>query len=491
MRVDSIGRKRAPGRAHVCNLFLRLLGVVFLIAFLSLLSQVTLLFGEAGLLPAQRYLATIGATHGLLDAPTVFWLSCSDTMLRAAAVAGAVLSFGLILNLAPRYCVLALWVLYLSFVTIGQDFLSFQWDNLLLESAFFALFVTPRGWRPKDRPSPAPFAILLMQWLVFRVHVESGAAKLLSGDPMWRDLTAMVSYYETAPLPTWLGWYAHQMPVWAHKLCALFTFLVELVVPFFIWGPRRFRVPAFVLMIAMQVSVILTANYGFFNYLTMALCLFVLDDGHLMWIAERVGYTLRPASARRDGSLRRLVGALLLIIVLPVSVVPFLPFVNPVAYRQTLPVRRVLNVFRSINAYHLFANMTLVRREPVIEGSEDGEHWETYEFRDKPGDPDRAPRFVAPHQPRVDFQLWFLLLGGRPAAPYFDALLLRLFEAPRVVAPLFARDPFPEQPPKFVRVAAYRYRFTDAATRYATGAWWSRERLGQSQLLTAQSLRGR
>jgi hypothetical protein len=491
MLVDSIGRELAPGRAHICNLFLRLLGVVFLIAFLSLLSQVTLLFGEAGLLPAQRYLTTIGATQGLLDAPTVFWINCSDTVLRAAAVAGAVLSVGLIFKWAPRYCLLALWLLYLSFVTIGQDFLSFQWDNLLLESAFFALFVTPAGWRPKDPPSPAPFAILLMQWLVFRVHVESGAAKLLSGDPTWRDLTAMVSYYETAPLPTWLGWYAHQMPVWAHQLCALFTFVVELVVPFFIWGPRRLRVPAFLLMIAMQVSVILTANYGFFNYLTICLCVFVLDDGHLAWVAERAGSTLRPARPRRSGLLQRLMGALLLISLLAVSVVPFLPFVNLVAYRETLPVRHVLNAFRSINAYHLFANMTLVRREPVIEGSEDGEHWESYEFRDKPGDPDRAPSFVAPHQPRVDFQLWFLLLGGRASAPYFDALLRRLLEAPRVVAPLFARDPFPEPPPKFLRVAVYRYRFTDAATRHATGAWWSRERLGQSPPLTAQSLRER
>jgi lipase maturation factor 1 len=176
-------------------------------------------------------------------------------------------------------------------------------------------------------------------------------------------------------------------------------------------------------------------------------------------------------------------------VLLPLSVIPFLPFINLAAYQRTLPVRRVLNNFRSINAYHLFANMTLVRREPVIEGSDDGEHWEAYEFRYKPGDPDRAPRFVAPHQPRVDFQLWFLLLGGRISAPYFDMLLMRLLEAPPVVAPLFARDPFPAQPPKFVRVAVYRYRFTDAATRRATGAWWSRELLGTSPPLTRQSLR--
>ena len=486
-------RERVPSsnRLHVRNLFLRLLGVMFLIAFLSLLSQVTLLFGSEGLLPAQRYLTAIRATHGLLDAPTVFWINCSDGVLRAAAGAGAVLSFGLILNRAPRYCLLVLWVLYLSFATIGQDFLSFQWDNLLLESGFFAFFLTPGGWRPTPVAAPPWGAIVLMQWLVFRLHVESGAAKLLSGDPTWRDLTAMVSYYETAPLPTWVGWYAHQMPLWAHQLCALFTFVVELVVPFFMWGPRGLRVPAFLLMIAMQLSVILTGNYGFFNYLSMALCVFVLDDGHLERGAERLGRRLRPALPRRNGLLGQVSGALLVLILIPVSVVPFLPFVSHAAYQETLPVRRVLNALRSINAYHLFANMTLVRREPIIEGSDDGEHWETYEFRYKPGDPDRAPPFVAPHQPRVDFQLWFLLLGGRQSAPYFDTLLARLLEDPRAVSALFARDPFPERPPKFVRVAVYRYRFSDVATRRASGAWWSRERLGYSQPLTAQSAHAR
>ena len=487
MPADSTGCERAPGRAHVRTLFLRLLGVIFLIAFLSLLSQLTLLFGRDGLLPAQRYLAAIGSTHGLLAAPTLFWMSCSDTTLRAAALAGVAISVALIFNWTPRVSLFMLWALYLSFVTVGQDFLSFQWDNLLLESAFFSLFVTPAGWRPKDPPSPPPFAIFLMQWLLFRLHFESGAAKLLSGDPTWRNLTAMVSYYETAPLPTWLGWYAHQMPVWAHTLSALFTFVVELVVPFLMWGPRRLRVPAFLLMVGMQLSVILTANYGFFNYLTMALCLFVLDDGHLDWAAGCLGRRLRRAPPRAEGLLAHAIGALLLIILVPVSVVPFLPFVSATAYRDTVAVRRVLNPVRSINAYHLFASMTMVRREPVIEGSNDGEHWEAYEFRYKPGDPNRAPPFVAPHQPRVDFQLWFLLLGGRPAAPYFDTLLTQVRDGSPVVASLFAHNPFAQQPPRFVRVAVYRYRFSDAATRRATGAWWSRELLGHAPPLAPRT----
>jgi len=146
-----------------------------------------------------------------------------------------------------------------------------------------------------------------------------------------------------------------------------------------------------------------------------------------------------------------------------------------------------LNPVRSINAYHLFASMTMVRREPVIEGSNDGEHWEAYEFRYKPGDPNRAPPFVAPHQPRVDFQLWFLLLGGRPAAPYFDTLLTQVRDGSPVVASLFAHNPFAQQPPRFVRLAVYRYRFSDAATRRATGAWWSRELLGHAPPLAPRT----
>ena len=451
--------------------------MIFLVAFLSLLSQVTLLVGSQGLLPARDFLVP---QRTFLDAPTLFWLGHGDTTLRAAAIGGAVVSFGLILNLAPRWCLVVLWSLYLSFVTIGQDFLAFQWDNLLLESTFFALFVAPGGVRPRDAPPPHPLAVFLMLWLVFRLQVESGAAKLLLGDPTWRDLTAMTTYYETAPLPTWVGWWAHQMPLWGHRATGVFVYVTEIGLPLFVWGPPALRAAAFVGLAAMQVGVALTANYGFFNYLTVALLLFVLDD-------RQLGRRPRPVEpARRSPALAGVAAA-----VVALSVVQFLPFV-PAAQgldQFLFPVRRTLNAFRTINSYHLFAQMTLVRREAVIEGSMDGVTWLPYEFRYKPGDPRRAPEFVAPHQPRVDFQLWFLLLGPRPGARYFDHLLVRLLQAPGVVAPLFARDPFAGAPPRLVRVAIYRYRFTDVAIRRATGAWWARELLGYSPPRSAESLR--
>jgi len=498
-------------RARVRDLFLRILGGIFLVAFLSLLSQVTLLFGRRGLLPAREYLDAIRGAAGVLEAPTLFWIDASDGALVGVAAAGALASVLLVLNIAPRLVLFLLWALYLSFATIGQDFLSFQWDNLLLESAFFSFFIAPAGWRPRRAPPPGGVGVFLMLWLVFRLHVESGAAKLLTGDPTWRDLTAMATYYETAPLPTWVGWYAHQMPLWAHKACSLYTFVVEIGLPLAIWGPRRVRGAVFVVMIAMQISIVLTANYGFFNTLSAALCLFVLDDGHLAWIARRArwgraggdsgategdaGAAAGPAAPAAREPARALAprgsGALVLaaLVLVPLSVVPFLRFIRPLEglERDLAPVRRALFASRSINAYHLFATMTLVRREIVLEGSEDGDAWRPYEFRYKPGDPTRAPGFVAPHQPRVDFQLWFLTLRGGRSAPYFDRLLERLFIEPRVVAPLFARDPFPDAPPGFVRVAIYRYRFTDAAARRESGAWWRRDLEGYSRVFTPAS----
>jgi predicted DCC family thiol-disulfide oxidoreductase YuxK len=484
-------REPPPGRTHVRDLFLRLLGLTFLIAFLSLLAQVDVLYGSHGLLPMQPYLDAWRPVATWLSAPTLLWLSCSDTALRLILAAGALLSLVLIFNVAPLYCLVAAWLLYVSFASVGRTFLEFQWDNLLLEAAFFSFFITPAGLRPKG-VRPHPVGIFLMQWLLFRLHVESGAAKLLRGDPTWRDLTAMVSYYETAPIPTWLGWYVHQLPLWAHEACAVFTLFVELIVPFFIWGPRALRVGAFFFMIAMQLSVVLTANYGFFNYLSMALCLFVLDDGHLGWVTRRLGWVLSPVSPRAFPRWQTFIWSVVAIVLVPLSVIQFAPFVRPLAGldRDITPARTLIAPFRSLNIYHLFATMTLVRREVVIEGSNDGTTWLPYEFRYKPGDVDRRPPFVAPHQPRVDFQLWFLLLrGGPPLDLYFNNLLARLLHAPQAVAPLFSRDPFPDAPPQFIRLAYYRYHFTDWATRRATKAWWRRDLLGYSKPITAEMVR--
>ena len=366
------------------------------------------------------------------------WPATTRLLWWGTAV-GSGLGVVLALGLWPRWALLGCLVLYASYTRIGQDFLSFQWDNLLLESAFFTLFITPGGRRLARGAPPHPLGVFLMQWLLVRLYVESGLAKLFLGDPTWRDLTAMATYWETAPLPTWLGWYVHQLPTWAQKASSAFTYVVELGLPLGVWAPRRFRPLVCAAMAAFQVVVIATANYGFFNYLSLALCLWVLDDGHLPWGHDR------PATPRCRCDHRCVLATVL---VVALTIVPFLslvPGMRPLA-RALRPVRAALDEVRTINAYHLFAQMTLVRREAVIEGSNDGTDWRAYELHYQPGDVDRAPPFVAPHQPRVDFQMWFLLLGGR-LAPWFHTLLDRLQHDPAVVAPLFARNPFPDAPP--------------------------------------------
>jgi hypothetical protein len=317
--------------------------------------------------------------------------------------------------------------------------------------------------------------VFLLQWLLFRLMAESGFAKLASGDPSWRDLSAMATYYETAPLPTWVGWWMHQLPPSVHRATSLLTFVVELVLPCCIWGPRRLRRAAVAGMLGFQVFVLLTANYGFFNHLSSALCLWALDDRDL-----GVRSPVVPERSRR----RTVAFAAVALVLVPVSLVPFLPFlpVPPALHELVRPVDRLLDRYRSINAYHLFASMTLVRREAVFEGTADGTTWTPYEFRYKPGSTDRPPPFVAPHQPRVDFQLWFLFLGNR-GARWAEALLERLLHEPSAVAPLFTADAFPSEAPRAVRIAVYRYRFSDRATRAATGAWWTRELEGHTRPL--------
>jgi hypothetical protein len=349
----------------------------------------------------------------------------------------------------------------------------------------------------------------------------------------------MASYYETAPLPTWVGWYCHQLPLPVHQAASYLTYVAEIGLPLALVGPRRLRIWAFGGMVALQFGISLTANYGFFNLLSAALCLWMLDDSHLEAAARRVrrttnragaippsaeeeprgprttppeplaapsperieGGTKAPATRAPDERARGArapvartsawVGAAVLA---AVSIVPFSPFVvgmSGAAIDALAPAIEPLTAFRSMNAYHLFVDMTLVRDDVVIEGSDDGTTWRTYEFRWKPGDPLRAPSFVAPHQPRVDFQLWFLFLGRERRARYFETLLLRLLQDPPAVASLFAVNPFPKSPPRWLRWSRYRYRFSDRDVRRATGAWWIRDLLSTSDPIALSSLRGR
>jgi hypothetical protein len=306
----------------------------------------------------------------------------------------------------------------------------------------------------------------------------SGAVKLRSGDPAWRGLTALRVHYETQPLPTWLGWLAHQLPARLHTASTAVMFAVELVVPFLIFGPRPLRLTACALMIGLQAAIAATGNYGFFNLLTVVLCLLLLDDG-VFPARWREAMGTPAADAPWSAGASWLAAPLALV----VAVTATIQIAGAVGLHVRWPqpmaaLYRALAPLRTFNPYGLFAVMTPSRPEIVIEGSRDGTTWQAYEFRWKPGDPRRRPGFMAPHMPRLDWQMWFAALGSCEDSPWFRDLLGRILQGSPPVVGLLAHNPFPDAPPRYVRSTLYDYRFTDLATLRAEGTWWRRRQLG-------------
>jgi hypothetical protein len=472
------------------RVFLWLLGLVYLVAFASLGAQITGLVGEHGLLPAGRLLEWAGSMYGAQAwrlFPTVFWVGAGDAALQVGCWAGALLAALLMLGVAPVVVLAALWALYLSLTVVGQNFLSFQWDVLLLETGLLAMLWAPLRWKPADAEPPASNAVRwLLVFLLFKLMVLSGATKLLSGDPTWRSLTALDYHFETQPLPTWPAWYASHLPHAAHRLASAAMFVMELVAPLLLFAPPRLRgarLAGCAAIALLQLGIAFTGNYGFFNLLTVVLCVPVLDDDLLRRVLPfRVEGRDRPEPRGWRAVRGVLVPAVLFLSALSLAA--------EIAY--TMPSRRGLGLgpgwaatvlgwaapFRSFNGYGLFRVMTTGRPEIVLEGSRDGRHWQPYEFPFKPGDVTRRPRFVAPYMPRLDWQMWFAALDPMGNWDWLTALARALEAGTPEVLALLDRDPFPGAPPRAMRFARYDYRFSTPAERARTGAWWVRELSG-------------
>jgi uncharacterized membrane protein YphA (DoxX/SURF4 family) len=493
----------------VRSVFLRSLAVIYLVAFVSLWTQISGLIGSNGILPSGETMESVGRqteSGGIIGFarfhvfPTLCWMNSSDGFLKAQCAAGTVLALLVVMGLAPAPCLFLLWLVYLSLSTICREFLSFQWDILLLETGFLAVFLSPLLYLPWRRPGAAPSKVVLwlLRWLVFRVMFQSGCVKILSQDPTWRDYSALNFHYETQPLPTWIGWYAHQLPASVQRFCTISVFVIELVVPFFIFTPRRPRNFACFALILLQAAIFLTGNYCFFNLLTIVLCLSLLDDEALRrWVnafrrnrrASDAASSpppahplLRPTIVQPTFAHRvRLTTTWsLAALVLFVSVFQFVGmFSRSAALPSTaVSVLQWLSPFRTFNTYGLFAVMTTYRHEIIVQGSTDGTNWLDYEFKYKPGDPLRRPQFVAPHQPRLDWQMWFAALSDYQHNPWFVQFCASLLKDSPAVTNLLAKNPFPNTPPRYVRAAVYVYHFTDYKTRDETGAWWRREYKG-------------
>lgn len=467
--------------------FLRSLGLIYLIAFVSLWVQVEGLIGANGISPVRQFLP---AAHEQLGArapvvlPTLLWFNSSNGTLHLLCAAGALVSILLIAGFAPVVSSLVLFVLYLSLTIAGQTFLSFQWDILLLETGFLAVFFAPLVWRLRAGEN-APLSwpgLFLLKLLLFKLMLMSGVVKLTSGDDSWWNLTALDYHYWTQPLPTTIGWLAAQTSQWLKQACTFAVLFVEVVVPFFIWAPHRLRFLAFVLLVATQIMIGLTGNYCFFNLLTVALCFLLLDDvqiessGSAPMLSER-----RNSATVRDRRYRgHPVAVALLIITFPLNAMLIYSGFKPAATwpRPIMGLYVYLEPFHIINGYGLFRVMTKSRPEIVIEGSADGMNWKPYEFKWKPGALDRAPPWVAPHQPRLDWQMWFAALSDYRQNPWFVPFIGQLLKNSPEVMSLLKHNPFPNEPPRYIRAVLYDYRFTTTAERRETGTWWKREDRG-------------
>ncbi|HUI41792.1 MAG TPA: lipase maturation factor family protein [Terriglobia bacterium] len=497
----ALGRDPQPSSYFLSRwVFLRLLGLIYLISFLSLRVQITGLVGARGILPAGDFLQAVAANFGSASYrlfPTLAWISSSDASLKLLCTGGAILSLLVVLGVATGPALVLCWGFYLSLVTVGRDFLSFQWDILLLEAGFLAIFLAP--WRPLEPPwragssRPSTAVLWLLRWLLFRLMFLSGSVKLVSGDPTWRNLTALEYHYWTQPIPTPVAWFAAQLPAWFQRMSVVGVFAVELGVPFLIFAPRRIRKAGALVIVAFQLTIAFTGNYAFFNLLTIAFCVLLLDDGWWRrWLPKRLaGKISGTETAMRPAPAGKIVRAVLAAVLLVISGSQLLMTLNEGAAVPGFAHELVdwQAPFFLANSYGLFAVMTTSRLEIEVEGSDDGETWRPYEFKYKPGDPARRPPWVAPYQPRLDWQMWFAALGSYQQNRWFVNFLVRLLQGSPEVTALLAKNPFPSAPPLYIRAQGFEYHFTDFAARRANGDWWRRELKGA--YFPEASLRGK
>ena len=494
-----ISDEKHPGHLWPRWIFLRTLGVIYFSAFYSLLFQIRGMIGPTGILPARDYLQALAANlHGarFFYVPTLLWLGSSDRALMTVTWLGLIASVLVFLNISPRANLLISLVCFISFVTVARDFASYQSDYMLPEAGFVALFFAPPGlWPGLGRAHPASRASLyLLRWEWFRIYFESGLAKMMSGDYSWRHFTAMDDYYQNAPLPTWIGWYVGHLPHWFHASSVFYTLAIELVLVFMLFLPRRFRIAIFWIVAPFEISIILTGNYAFLNYIVFFLGFLLLDDRFVEWIVplrlrqlidRSPTETAPPAVPVGDrADWRKLLAAARMVLAGVCFAFVFYATsawlvwrIWPTARLWEKPVR-ILELYHVASVYGLFAVMTHARYEIEFQGSNDGTNWIPYPFRYKPQDPGKAPGIYAPYQPRFEWNLWFASLGTWSEYRFVVWTEEQLLANDRDVLALFARNPFANSPPHEVRAVIYQYWFTDMKTKRETGMWWRRQLLG-------------
>ena len=469
---------------------LRLLAFVYLAAFIGLALQVEPLLGARGLLPAAGYVQAVRDQLGagaFWRQPTLFWpglLGTSDAALRVASVVGVALSIAALLGATNALLQLALWALYMSFVHVGQIFYGYGWEIQLLETGLVAVFFCPlRSVRPLPRTAAPKIPVWLFRWIIFRVMLGAGLIKLRN-DPCWRDLTCLDYHFETQPNPNPLAWWFHHAPAWVHAAGVFFNHFVELVVPWFAFGFRRWRHAAGLLLVSLQVTLILSGNLSFLNWLTLIPAIACFDD---TFFARFI-----PSSVRRswlDRFVRLPTSRLQTRLTQAFAVIVALLSIGPVANLASCDqsMNQSFDPLDIVNTYGAFGTVDRARYEVVLEGTSDAApdqaaRWEEYELPCMPGDLRRRPCIVTPYHYRLDWQMWF---AGNGAArgenmerePWLVHLVWQLLEGEPGPRRLLARDPFPDAPPRWIRAGIWRYRFSESRR---DGAWWTRQRVGEA-----------
>lgn len=443
------------------------IAAVYVIAFVSGALQFPALLGERGLLPVPGYLARAARLPG----PTLFRWRYSDALLRTVAWTGAALAATMVLGLPqrgpawlPMLVFLALWLLYMSIVNVGQIFYGFGWEILLLEAGFLAAFLG------SDQTTTPWITLWLFRWLLFRLEFGAGMIKM-RGDRVWRDLTALYYHHETQPMPNPLSWWFHHLPKPLHKVEVLGNHFAQLFIPFLLFAPQPVATWAAAVVLATQLWLVLSGNFAWLNTITLVIAFSAVGDSVLAGLLPGVPV---PAGTQAASGTPAWFAVVVPAMGLLMLVLSWWPLKNLFSRNQAMNAS--FNRWRLANAYGAFGSITRERYEVVVEGW-DGRNWLEYGFRGKPGDPARMPRQFAPYHLRLDWLMWFLALG-QPGMHWFVPFLKKLLVADPATLKLLRHDPFGGRAPEQVRARVFAYRYTSWREWRQSGDWWVREPMG-------------
>ncbi len=461
---------------------LRLLGCVYAVAFLAAARQVVPLIGAHGLLPLDSFFVEVQSAlgskaAGFLRIPSLFWLAHSDATLQVVAFIGCALSCVVIAGYANAIVMTVLWLLYMSFVHVGQDWYGYGWEIQLLETGFLAIFLCPLLDARPFSPRPPPLVVIwLFRWLIFRIMFGAGLIKL-RGDDAWRDLTALYYHFETQPIPNPLSRWFHFLPHWILRAGVGFNHVAELVAPWFVFHPRRARHIAGLIIVAFQSTLIVSGNLSFLNWLTIVPALACFDDSFWSKVLPRALVTRMTATSANAVAPSRAARSIRWTLVAVIGVLSIQPIVNMISSRQIMNTS--FDPLDLVNTYGAFGTVGRERLNVVFEGTngdpnDPNSTWKEYPYRALPVDIDRRPVQIAPYQPRLDWQMWFAAMSTPDQYPWTLHLVWKLLHGDAGAIGLFAANPFPDKPPRHIRAVSYRYRFARSDEHH----WWTRERLG-------------